>query len=61
VRSLRHAARAVRYAGWAERRQERALDGLRCVRDRLPSVGSVPLSGWMPFLALPAGSSATRR
>jgi hypothetical protein len=61
VRSLRHAARAARYAGWAERRQERALDGLRCVRDRLPSVGSVPLSGWMPFLALPAGSSATRR
>ena len=48
-------------AGWAERSQERALNRLRCVRDRLPTVGSLPLSGWMPFLALPADSAATRR
>ncbi|HYK06392.1 MAG TPA: hypothetical protein VEW11_01370 [Gaiellaceae bacterium] len=51
VRALRHAARAERYAAWAERRQERALDGIRCVRDRLPTVGTVPLTSWMPFLA----------
>ena len=51
VRALRHAARAERYATWAERRQERALDEIRCVRDRLPTVGAVPLTSWMPFLA----------
>jgi hypothetical protein len=51
VRALRHAARAERYAAWAERRQERALDQIRCVRDRLPTVGVVPLTSWMPFLA----------
>ncbi len=57
VRALRHAARAERYAAWAERREQRALDELRCVRDRLPTVGAVPLTSWMPFLAPPAGSS----
>jgi len=57
VRALRHAARAERYATWAERSQERALDELRCVRDRLPTIGSVPLTSWMPFLAPLAGSS----
>jgi hypothetical protein len=61
VRALRHASRAERYAGWAERAQERALARLRCVRDRLPTVGSVPLTSWLPFLALPAGTAATRR
>ncbi|HWL32976.1 MAG TPA: hypothetical protein VNP89_05175 [Gaiellaceae bacterium] len=51
LQALRHAARAERYAAWAERRQERALDGIRCVRDRLPTVGVIPLTSWMPFLA----------
>jgi hypothetical protein len=61
VRALRHASRVERYAAWAERRQERALSELRCVRDRLPAVGSVPLTSWMPYLAPVAGSSSTRR
>ena len=39
------------YAAWAEQRQERALDEIRCVRDRLPTIGTVPLTSWMPFLA----------
>ena len=51
VRALRHVARAERYAAWAERRQERALDEIRCIRDRLPTIGTVPLTSWMPFLA----------
>jgi hypothetical protein len=51
VSALRHAARAERYAAWAERRQERALDEIRCVRDRLPTIGTIPLTSWMPFLA----------
>jgi hypothetical protein len=51
VRALRHVARAERYASWAERRQEHALNEIRCVRDRLPTIGTVPLTSWMPFLA----------
>ena len=51
VRALRHVARAERYAAWAERRQEHALNEIRCVRDRLPTIGTVPLTSWMPFLA----------
>ena len=51
VSALRHAARAERYAAWAERSQERALDEIRCIRDRLPTIGAVPLTSWMPFLA----------
>ena len=57
VRALRHAARAGAYDSWAERRQEAALAELRCVRDRLPKVGTVPLTGWLPFLEPVAGSS----
>ena len=51
VRALRHADRSERYASWAERSQQRALDELRCTRDRLPTVGSTPLTSWLPFLA----------
>jgi hypothetical protein len=55
VRSLLHAARADVYDGWAERQQTAALDRVRCTRDRLPTVGAVPLTSWMPFLAPLAG------
>ncbi len=51
ARALGHAARAERYAGWAEARQKATLAELRCTRDRLPAVGAVPLTSWMPFLA----------
>jgi hypothetical protein len=57
VRALRHAARADAYDAWSERRQHAALAELRCVRDRLPTVGTVPLTGWLPFLEPVAGSS----
>ena len=57
LRALRHVDRAARYAAWAERDQERALSEVRCTRDRLPSVGSTPLTSWMPFLAPVPGSS----
>ena len=50
VRALRHVDRAARYSAWAERSQERALKEIRCTRDRLPTVGSTPLTSWMPFL-----------
>ncbi|MGZ8695557.1 MAG: hypothetical protein ACXWYS_08980, partial [Gaiellaceae bacterium] len=55
VRALLHASRADAYRGWAERRQTAALDEVRCTRDRLPTVGAVLLTSWMPFLAPLAG------
>ncbi len=56
LQALRHAARAGAYDAWAEKRQDAALAELRCLRDRLPTVGTVPLTGWLPFLEpLPAG------
>ncbi|MDQ3066962.1 MAG: hypothetical protein M3R12_07415, partial [Actinomycetota bacterium] len=58
VRALRYSARAERYATWAEARQHGALDEIRCTRDRLPTVGAVPLTSWMPFLELVGGSSS---
>lgn len=50
VRALRHAARAGAYDAWAEKRQHAALAGLRCTRDRLPSVGTTRLTSWLLFL-----------
>jgi hypothetical protein len=57
VRALRHAARADAYDRWAEKRQHAALAELRCIRDRLPSVGTTRLTSWLPFLAPLVGSS----
>ena len=57
LRALRHAARVGAYDAWAEKSQHAALDELRCVRDRLPTIGVVPLTGWLPFLEPIAGSS----
>ena len=37
--------------------KSRALDQIRCVRDRLPTIGTVPLTSWMPFLAPLAGAA----
>ena len=50
VRALRHAARADAYDTWAEKRQHAALAELRCIRDRLPSVGAARVTSWLPFL-----------
>jgi hypothetical protein len=57
VRALRHADRSERYAAWAERSQVRALAEVRCIRDRLPTIGTVPLTSWMPYLE-PLATSA---
>jgi len=55
VRVLRASARVEAFHGWTWRRQHAALDELRCVRDRLPAVGAVELTSFLPFLALDAG------
>ncbi len=55
VRALRSAAKADAFHDWTRRRQHTGLDRLRCVRDRLPAVGAVELSTFLPFLALDDG------
>ncbi len=51
-RALRTAAQADRYHSWTALQQKNALDQLRCVRDRLPQVGAVELTSYLPFLTL---------
>ncbi|MGI9111501.1 MAG: hypothetical protein ACR2GT_04800, partial [Gaiellaceae bacterium] len=55
IRALRSAAKADAYRSWSWRRQHTVLEELRCVRDRLPAVGGVELSSFLPFLSLGAG------
>ena len=52
VLALRTAARENAYHAWTARRQESMLAAARCVRDRLPMVGAVELTGYLPFLTL---------
>jgi hypothetical protein len=52
VRVLRASARDDAYHDWTWRRQHAALDEIRCVRDRLPAIGAVELTSFLPFLAL---------
>lgn len=52
TRAFRSAARLDAYHRWTTRRQDAALDELRCVRDRLPAVGAVELTSYLPFLSL---------
>ena len=51
-RTLKAAAQADRYHTWTALKQKTALDQLRCVRDRLPEVGAVELTSYLPFLTL---------
>ena len=50
--ALRTAAQADRYHSWTALKQKTALDQLRCTRDRLPQVGAVELTSYLPFLTL---------
>ena len=52
ARSLRTAARGDAYHVWTARTQNDALDGIRCLRDRLPAVGAVELASFLPYLTL---------
>ena len=52
ARALRSAAKADAYRNWTWRRQHAALNELRCLRDRLPEVGAVELTSFLPFLSL---------
>ncbi|MBA2461133.1 MAG: hypothetical protein H0V45_05125 [Actinobacteria bacterium] len=55
-RALRRAAQADAFHGWTALKQKAALDQLRCVRDRLPQVGAIELTSYLPFLTLTEGA-----
>jgi hypothetical protein len=52
ARELRSERRADAYAAWTIRRQKAAESRLVCERDRLPELGVVALSSFVPFLSL---------
>jgi hypothetical protein len=52
ARALRHAAQADAFHGWTALKQKAALDQVRCIRDRLPQVGGIELTSYLPFLTL---------
>jgi hypothetical protein len=56
--ALREAAKVNAYRTWTTRAQNRALDRIRCLRDRLPAVGAVELTSVLPFLELEEGTRA---
>jgi len=52
ARALRRAAQTDAFHGRTALQQKAALDQVRCVRDRLPQVGAVELTSYLPFLTL---------
>jgi hypothetical protein len=52
LRELRSERRAAAYAEWTIRRQKAAEGRLVCDRDRMPELGVVVLSSFLPFLSL---------
>ena len=58
VDALRSERRADAYAAWTIRAQKAAESRLVCERDRLPELGVVTLSGYVPFLSLHEADAA---
>jgi hypothetical protein len=58
VDALRSERRADAYAAWTIRAQKAAESRLVCERDRLPELGVVTLSGYVPFLSLHEAEAA---
>ena len=61
VRELRAERRSDAYAAWTVRTQKAAESRMVCERDRLPELGVVALSAFMPFLSLHEPSATTER
>ena len=58
ARLLREAAQENGYRTWTTRVQKSALDEIRCIRDRLPAIGAVELTSFLPYLSLGEGTRA---
>ena len=58
---LRAERRSDAYAAWTVRTQKAAESRMVCERDRLPELGVVALSAFMPFLSLHEPSATTER
>ena len=57
LRELRSALRVEAYGAWSIRKQKEAASRLTCKRDRMPELGVVALSSFVPFLSLHEASS----
>ena len=60
VAALRELSREDVYSKWLLRQQHHVLKQTICWRDQLPAVGVVPLTDYVPFLALEAGAVTSR-
>ncbi len=58
VRELRRERRLLAYEPWTIRKQREAEHRLICERDRMPALGVVSLSSFVPFLAAHEASAA---
>jgi hypothetical protein len=52
-------ARDTAYQNWLLNREETAQAGTLCWRDQLPAIEVVPLTDYLPFLALDSGAAAS--
>ncbi len=57
LREIRGALRVEAYSAWSIRKQKAAASRLVCKRDRMPELGVVALSSFVPFLSLHEASS----
>jgi hypothetical protein len=58
LQALRSERLSDAYAAWTIRKQKAAESRLVCERDRLPELGVVTLSSFVPFLSLDEGEAA---
>jgi len=59
VTALVSLARDTAYQNWLLARQKAAQSGTLCWRDQLPAVAVVPLTDYLPYLALDSGAAAS--
>ena len=59
LREIRNALRSDAYGAWSIRKQKEAARLLTCNRDRMPELGVVALTSFVPFLS-PHEASAER-
>jgi len=59
VTALISLARDSAYQNWLLGRQKSAQGGTLCWRDQLPAIEVVPLTDYLPYLALDSGAAAS--